>query len=156
MEMTELSGFFKSDAGRRRSPRQHFRNGLCLAPLRAITGAEIYRDKSKGLTLGGAALRVGSSVHYIRAAIVLLEHGDQKLIDRVLQSECSILAAAASVEVLMKLVSAFKTASPEIRAGFFAATGTADLSSPVKRMEAATKLGPETVWDDMIVPLVGS
>ena len=154
--MPRIPGFFKPVLHTRGSPRQHFRNGLCLAPLRAITGAEIYRDKSKGLTLGEAALRVGSSMHYIRAATVLLEHGDQKLIHRVLQGECSILAAAASVAALTKLVSAFKTATPETRAGFFAATGTADLSTPVKRTEAASKLGPEIVWDEMIMPLISN
>jgi hypothetical protein len=154
MHMAVKSGFFKPLVRTRRFTHRLFRDGICLAPLRAFTGAELYQ--SKELTLGEAALRVGSSVHYIRAAIVLLEHGDQKLIDRVLQGECSILTAAASVEALMKLVSAFKTATPETRAGFFAATGTADLSTATTRAEAATKLGPETVWDDMIVPLVGS
>ena len=53
--MPRIPGFFKPVLHTRGSPRQHFRNGLCLAPLRAITGAEIYRDKSKGLTLGEAA-----------------------------------------------------------------------------------------------------
>ena len=151
--ITTTGGFFKSThTGQRRSPRQHFRNGASLAPLRAFTGAEVYQ--SKKLTLGEVALRVARSVHYIRAAIVLLNHGDQKLVDRVLRGEVSILVAAASVQALVKLVSAFKTASPEIRAGFFAATGTADLSCPVKRMEAAAKLGPEVIWDDMVAPLV--
>jgi hypothetical protein len=71
-----------------------------------------------------------------------------------LGGEISILAAAASVETLVKLVSAFETATPEIRAGFFAATGTADLSTTAKRTEAASKLGPELVWEEMLVPLV--
>jgi hypothetical protein len=154
MDMAVKSGFFKPVVRTRRFTHQLFRDGLCLAALRAFTGAELYGAKSKEVTLGQAALRVGSSIHYVRAAIVLLAHGDQKLIDRVLRGECSILTAAASVQALVKLVSAFKTASPEIRAGFFAATGTADLSCPVKRMEAAAKLGPEVIWDDMVAPLV--
>src|SRR5262245_567785 len=124
LQMAATSGFFKSGyTGRRRSPRQHVRDGVCLAALRAFTGAELYRAKSETLTLGEAALRVGSGIHYIRAAVVLLDHGDRALINRVLQGKCSIVAAAASVAALVKLLAAFKTATPETRAGFFAATG---------------------------------
>jgi hypothetical protein len=60
------------------------------------------------------------------------------------------------VDALVKLLAAFKTASPKTRADFFAATGTADLSTPAKRTEAASKLGPEIVWEEMVIPLVGS
>jgi len=155
--MAILPGFFKPvrHSDRRRSSRQHIRDGVCLAALRAFTGAELYRAKEE-LTLGEAALKVGSNVDYIRAAVVLLELGDQVWIDRVLRGNCSILTAAASVEGFVKLVNAFKTASPGNLASFYTATGTADLSTPVKRMEVARKLGPETIWDDMIVPLVSN
>jgi hypothetical protein len=124
--------------------------------LRAFTGAELYRREK--LTLGGVALRVESNVHYIRAAAVLIERGDQILIERVLRGKCSILAAAASVDALVRLLAAFKTvsASPKDLASFFTITGTDDLSTAAKRTEAASKLGPETIWDDMIVPLVAN
>jgi hypothetical protein len=156
--MAAMPGFFKPvlPAGQRRSPHQHFRDGICLAALRAFTGAEIYRDKPEELTLGEVALRVGSNVHYIRAAAVLLEHGDQVLIKRVLRGKISILAAAASVVALVKLLAAFKTASPENLARFYAITGTADLTTTAKRTEAASKLGPEIVWEEMVVPLVST
>jgi hypothetical protein len=95
-------------------------------------------------------------VHYVQAATVLLEHGDQNLIDRVLRGRCSILAAAASVEALVKLLTAFKAASPETLAKFYTITGTADLSTAAKRTEAASKFGPEIVWEEMIVPLVSN
>jgi hypothetical protein len=157
MHMAAMPGFFKSGlhTGQRRSPHQHFRDGICLATLRAFTGAEIYRDKPE-LTLREVALRVGSNGQYVRAAVVLIEHGDQNLINRVLRGKCSILAAAASVEPLVKLMSAFEMATPETRARFFAATGTADLSTAAKRTEAASKLGPELVWEEMVVPLVAN
>src|SRR5262245_10189636 len=135
--MAGMPGFFKpvTTTGERRSPRQHFRNGVCLAALRAFTAAEYRREHNS--TLADTAARHGSCVDYVAAADTLIEHGDQILINRVLRSRCSILAAAASVKVLVTLVGAFKTASPETRAGFFAATGTADLSTAAKRTEAA-------------------
>jgi hypothetical protein len=158
MHMAAIPGFFKSGlhTGRRRSPRQHVRDGICLAALRAFTGGEIYRARPKGLTLREVALRVGSGIHYVRAAVVLLDHGDQVLISQVLRGKCSIVTAAASVEALVKLVSTFKTATPETRAAFFAATATADLSSAAKRTEAASKLGPEVIWDEMVMPLISN
>jgi len=159
-----LPGFFKPvlHTGRRRSPHQHFRDRICLAALRAFTGAELYHAKRGQLTLSECALRVGSNVHYVRAAVVLLEHGDQVLIDRVLRGEVSILAAAASVEVLVKLLTAFKTATPKTRTEFFAATGcTNDLglllaaASPAERTEGAVRFGDaEAIWDQMVMPLV--
>src|SRR5262249_8126757 len=106
-------------------------------------------------TLADTAACHGSCVDYVAAADTLIEHGDQILINRVLRGRCSILAAAASVEALVKLVSAFKTASPETRAGFFAATGTADLSTAAKRTEAAVRFGDaEAIWTEMVLPLV--
>jgi hypothetical protein len=154
--MAGMPGFFKPvHTGERRAPHQHFRDGICLAALRALTGAELRRDKPE-LTLREVALRVGSNVHYVQAATVLLEHGDQNLIDRVLRGKCSILAAAASVAALVKLLTAFKTTSPENLARFYAITGTADLSTTAKRTEAASKLGPEIVWEEMVVPLVST
>jgi|SRR6516162_1826850 hypothetical protein len=158
LQMAAKAGFFKPGlhTGQRRSPRQHIRDGICLAALRAFTGAELYRAKPEKLTLGEVALRVGSGIHYVRAAVVLIEHGDQVLIDRVLRGKCSILAAAASVNALVKLLGAFKTASPENLAKFYTITGTADLSTPVRRMEAAAKFGPEVVWDEMVMPLISN
>src|SRR5262245_57085952 len=152
MQMAAMPGFFKSvlHAGRR-SPHQHFRDGVCRAALRAFTAAEYRREHES--TLVDASARHGSCVAYVAAADTLIEHGDQILINRVLRGGCSILAAAATVEGLVKLVNAFETATPETRAKFFAATGTADLSTTAKRTEAASKLGPETVWEEMIVPL---
>jgi hypothetical protein len=154
MAMAETAGLCKPVNGTRQSPRQHFRDGVCLAALRAFTGAELCRERK--LTLGAAALRCGSNVAYIRAALILLEHGDQDLIDQVLRGECSILDAAASVEHMVRLVNAFLAAPAKARSEFFAAAGMADVSTPAKRLEVASRLGIDTIWDDMIAPLVSS
>jgi hypothetical protein len=138
----------------RQSPRQQFRKGICTAALRAFTAGELYRDQQFQLTLAEAALRVGSNIAYVRAAIILLEHGDPVLINRVLYGKCNILEAAASVAVVVKLVTAFKLATSENLATFSAISGMADLSTSAKRTAAANRLGTETVWNDMIAPLM--
>jgi hypothetical protein len=99
-------------------------------------------------------MRCGSNVRYVRAAIVLLNHGDQNLIDRALHGKCPILIAAASVASLVKLLDVFKTASPGTRAIFSDVTGLADLSSTAARTAAASKIGSAVIWDDMISPLL--
>jgi len=77
-----------------------------------------------------------SKMPYLRAAITLLAYGDQALITRVLRRDCMILAAAASVAVLVKLLTVFEAASPAIRA------------------EAAGRIGVDRIWDTMIAPVV--
>jgi len=138
----------------RHSPREHFRGNVCVAALRAFTAAELHRDDELGLTLREAAMRCGSNVRYVRAAIILLNHGDQNLIGRVLHGECPILIAAASIAPLVKLLGAFKTASPGTQAIFSDVTGLVDLSSTAARTAAASKIGSAVIWDDMISPLL--
>src|SRR5262249_37321532 len=59
MDMATIPGFFKpGHTGERRSPHQHFRDGICLAALRAFTAAELRQEKP-GLALREVALRVG-------------------------------------------------------------------------------------------------
>jgi hypothetical protein len=99
-------------------------------------------------------MRCGSNIRYVRAAIILLKHGDQNLINQVLLGECSILVAAASVAPLVKLLDAYKAASPGTQMIFSDITGLADLSSTAARTAAASKLGSAVVWDDMINPLL--
>jgi hypothetical protein len=146
---SKLSGFNKPV---RRSPREHIRDGVCLAALRAFTGVELYREKRRKLTLSEVALRVGSNVHYIRAALVLFQHGDQDLIDRVLTGKCLILAAAARVTPLVRLLAAFRSASPKTLESFHNITGTVDLSTTEKRTAAAGRFTPEIWWEDVVLP----
>ena len=142
--------------GRRHSPREYTRNGICLAALRAITAAQLYRDPQNAYTLAECALRCGSCVVYVRAAIVLLEHADSKLIDMVVYGRQHILEAAKSVEALVKLTVAYKAVAPKQALRFCASVGLLDLSTAAKRTEAASKLGVNTVWDDMVAPLVSN
>ena len=140
----------------RHSPREHFRGEICLAAFRAFTAAEFIIAMKLGLTLREAAMRCGSNIRYVRAAIILLEHGDQNLIDQVLHGERNILVAAASVQGLVKLIALFKTVSAETRAAFHSATGSVDLSTPAARTAAAGMFDPETIWEDMVLPSLGS
>jgi hypothetical protein len=142
--------------GHRRSPREYNRNGVCLAALRAITAAQLYRDPQNAFTLAECALRCGSCVVYVRAAFVLLEHADHRLIDMVVRGKRHILEAARSVEALVKLTNAYKAVAPEQAKRFCADAGLVDLSTTAKRTEAASKLGVDLVWDDMVAPLVST
>jgi hypothetical protein len=150
--MAKMPVFFKTV---RRSPREHFRDGVCLAALRSFSAAELYRDKQGTLTLNTAALKTGSNVHYTRAALVLLQHGDQDLIDQVLAGERSILAAAQQVTPLVRLLDAFRSASPETLESFHNITGTVDLSTTEARTAAAGMFDPETWWEDLVIPSLG-
>jgi hypothetical protein len=122
---------------RRHSPREHLRNGMCLAALRGFTAAKLYRAPENELTLGEAALRCGSCLHYVQAALVLFEHADPALIDRVIRGKVNILTAAESVKAEVKLTAAFRAASPQVR------------------IAAAAKIGVDVLWDGMIEPLIG-
>jgi hypothetical protein len=147
--------------GHRQSSRRHFRGGVRAACLRALTGARLYL-RGEFPTLEAAAAHVGSCKAYIEAAITLIESDDQKLIERVLCGDISILAAAESVKPLVMLLIGFAQASPRAKDAFFARTGcTADLgkklvaSAPAERTQAAQQLGdPEVIWSEMVMPLV--
>jgi hypothetical protein len=157
--MASLSAFHKAarhNGQHRHSPRQQVRDGVCKAALRAFVGAELYRGDQWKLSLKETALCVGSNIHYLRAALVLLDHGDLDLIDRVLHRERDILLAARSVAPLVKLLTAFRTASPGTQAIFSGVTGLVDLSSPAARTAAASKFDPEVIWTDMVEPRISA
>ena len=86
----------------------------------------------------------------------MLEHADSKLIDMVVYGRQHILEAAKSVEALVKLTVAYKAVAPKQALRFCASVGLLDLSTAAKRTEAASKLGVNTVWDDMVAPLVSN
>jgi hypothetical protein len=159
--MANLPAIIKADSnGRRRSSRCHFRNGMCCAAVRAIAAAESYLQQ-EFMTLEGAAIRHGSSVAYVRAAVILLKSENQQLIDQVLRGELLILEAAKLMVQFVKLVAAHRAATPANLNDFFTATGcTADLakhlvgSLPEERTRAARVLGAELTWDQMVAPLV--
>lgn len=124
--------------GHRHHPHEHKRNGVCLAALRAFTAAQLYLAPENTFGLTECALRCGSSVAYIRAAIVLLEHADPALIDAVVHGRINILTAAKPIAAEMRLVAAFTAAPPKARAA------------------AGARIGSALLWDDMITPSLGA
>jgi hypothetical protein len=122
--------------GHRHHPHEHKRNGVCLAALRAFTAAQLYLAPENTFDLAECALRCGSGVVYVRAAIVLLEHDDPTLIDAVVHGRINILAAAKPIAAEMRLVAAFTAASPKARAA------------------AGARIGSAAVWDSLIVPTI--
>jgi hypothetical protein len=122
--------------GHRHHPYEHKRNGVCLAALRAFTAAQLYLAPENTFGLAECALRCGSGVAYVRAAIVLLEHADLALIDAVVYGRINILVAAKPIAAETKLIAAFTAASPKARAA------------------AGAKLGPGVIWDTMVVPTI--
>jgi hypothetical protein len=157
-----MHGYIARRRRRRQSARRRFlRDGQCAAALRAITGA---RGCLSGQfpTIAIAAVSVGSNVHYVKAAVTIIQTEDPTLINRAMCGE-SILSIAVEVKPLAKLMAAYRSASvsPEVLTAFRTATGaTSDLgehllhSTSIQRTEAARGLGAEVVWNDMIEPLV--
>jgi hypothetical protein len=147
--------------GHRQSSRRRFRRGVCAAALRAFTAAKAYLFGEEDITLEEAAARHGSCIAYVRAAVTLLQSGDQRLIKAVMHGDISISAAAESVEPLVMLLTGYAKASPRVRDDFFVATGcTADLSKllvtspPAERTRAAARLDAGVIWDEMVNPLL--
>jgi hypothetical protein len=135
--MPDHSRSARNGNGHRHHARERFRDGVCLAALRAITGAQLYRAPDYVLTLRESALSCGSGVRYVQAAVTLLEHADPKLIDRVVSGKVNILVAAESVKAEVRLTAALRAASPEVR------------------VAVASRVGVDNLWDTMIAPLVG-
>jgi hypothetical protein len=134
----------------RASARRHFRRGwragvIRAAVIRAFTGAELYLDK-RFSTLAKAADACGSNVHYVRAAITLIQDRTARcpttVRDSVLVGHVPLLVAANQVRRRRKAeripvdeaVAAWRAWTPEQRAEFGRGTGIAEL------------------WDDSIVP----
>jgi len=148
----------------RRSPRCHFRNDQRAAVLRALTGADLVRKA--GLSLEEAAIRSGSCIAYVRAAVTLREAdgqgwGNEAWINQVIRGEIPILQAAKLIEPQVQLIRAYKRATPTALRVFYRVTRcTSDLTTllidatPAERTKAAWVLGTEAVWNDMIEPLM--
>jgi hypothetical protein len=160
-EVTSLPVVFKDTGsnGHRRSSRCHFRNGVCVAALRALTAARVYL--AGDIDLEQAAISHGSNVHYVRAGIILVRANDLRLIDAVLRGEILITTAAESVEPLLMLLEGYEKASAKVKDDFFVATGCNNdlgkllITSPAtERTRAAERLDAETVWNQMVLPLV--
>jgi len=141
------------------SHRARFRNGILRAALQALTGAKLYLQGD--MTLEQAAISVGSNIRYIMAAVLLIKANDQDLISEVLHGDISILAAAKLVKPQVVVIETLKSANSANLAAIYDATHfTNNLTKllvdtpPAGRTEAAAKLGANTVWDQMVSPLI--
>jgi len=126
--------------------------------LRAFTGAKLYLSGA-GLTLTEAANCCGSCPQYVHAAATVLLSENDALVDDVLAGRIAILTAAKMAAPLAALMAAFRKASPQALTAFSVTTGLTDdlvrlalRSGPEQRAEIGRILGPETVWEEMVLP----
>src|SRR5262249_17073402 len=105
----------------RQSRRSRSRNGICLAAVRALTGAKLPLQYD--ITLLQAALSTGSNVHYVEAGEILIKSGDVSLIKSVVAGDIPILEAAKSVKAQVRAVEAIKAATSANLAAIYNETG---------------------------------
>jgi hypothetical protein len=122
----------------RHHAREHMRGGRRCAVMRSITAAELYLAPGNAFDLAECALRCGTGVRYVRAAIALLKHGDAGLLNAVIHGQVGILVAAKPIKAEMRLVAAFQAAPPRARAA------------------AGARIGVGLVWDGMVVPAISA
>jgi hypothetical protein len=128
-----INGGRKANGKPRQSPHAQIRYGIRIANLRALTAGEFYLDKiAKGehVTLEEAALRHGSGIVYVRAAIAVIKASDQDWIDCALRGKRSILRVAKLLAPQVKAIEAIKKASPANLKAIYRETGfTNELST---------------------------
>jgi hypothetical protein len=107
-----------SSPRQRRSPHRQFKNGQRAAALRAITAAGLYDTEPAYDTLATAAAACGSNVPYLRAALALKEHGDERLIRGVMFGHIPLLGAMKEIEPVVRLGRAYRSASTSDRIAF--------------------------------------
>ena len=102
---------------------------------RAILGADLWAKGGYGIKTGTqAALLVNVSRPSVDAALLVLKSGDQSLLADVMADRISLFRAASKVRNRIKLIEAFKTATPDDRVAFGQAVGIAE------------------IWDSTIMP----
>jgi hypothetical protein len=117
----------------RRQSLPRFRDGYCTAAIRALTGAGLVIS-GKAPSYRVAALRCGSTVTYIGAAVTLLRSENHSLMAKVAKGQMPLLAAAQQTKRLAKVVSAFRQATAADRVAF------------------AKTIGPSILFDHTLVP----
>jgi hypothetical protein len=109
-----MHGLIKGAPARRQRqsvPRhKRIKHGEVVAARRALTAAAIY-GTAIGPTLVKAARGCGTTVPYVRAALILRNSGDGSLVADVLEGQTSLLVAAARVEAVVKLAKAYRATS---------------------------------------------
>ena len=130
--------------GHHRRVRHQVHDGLRLAAAHAFVGAMFVREK--GFTIAAAANWSGSSPTYICAMLTILDSRDEVLLDRVITGRVGVLAAAAQVKGLTKLLTAFKVATTENKVAFRKTIGDDALfdelfgNMPVSATETTTEV----------------
>jgi hypothetical protein len=119
-----------------RRRNRYIRNGECAAALRADTAARILLGRlvEVDYSLADVSRMCGSNVHYVAAAITLIESENTSLMSMVRQGRVPLLDAAASVKKRVALVKAYREATPD------------DLAA------LARSVGPSRVFDEVVSP----
>jgi hypothetical protein len=95
--------------------------------LRALVGAKLLRDRVYVDTATQAAVVMGVPRPQLDAAAVVLQVGDENLILDIMAGRESLTHAAARLRRRVKLIESFKAATPDDKAAFGRAVGTAEL-----------------------------
>jgi hypothetical protein len=122
----------RNGKGRHYHPNPHMRDGFRRAARRAYSGAQLVLHK--GMSVADAVEWTGSNANYVRAMITIIQSKDKVLLRAVLRGEVPVLVAAARVEGLVRLLTAFATASAETKVAF------------------GETVGVETLFDTAIAP----
>jgi hypothetical protein len=123
-----LNGFNGTSPRRqRRSPHRQFRNGQRAAVLRAVTAAGLYDTAPASDTLAKAAAACGTSIPYLRGALALRDHGDERLIRSVMFGHLSLQEAVKEIEPVVRLARAYRSASTSDRVAFARRVGVNDI-----------------------------
>jgi hypothetical protein len=125
---------------------ERFRNGWRPAVMRAFTAGQLHLA-GKAPSLAAAAKACGSNIHYVRAAIALLEAdgNDPSLLNQAVAGRVPLLEAANRVRTKRKI-------KPVTVAE--AVVAWREWTAP-QRAEFGRAAGVAEVWDDAIVPTIG-
>ena len=118
--------------GQGRHYHPHMRNGFRRAARRAYSAAQLVLKQ--GMSVADAVEWTGSNANYVRAMITIIQSKDKVLLRAVLRGEVPVLVAAAQVEGLVRLLTAFAAASAETKVAF------------------GETVGVETLFDTAIAP----
>ena len=94
--------------------------------------------QNPGLTLRMAAELCGANVHYVAAAVTILQTEDHALREAVLAGKVPLLQAATAMKSTAKLIAAYRA------------------SDGADKFSFAQAVSPETVWDEVVEPACGS
>ena len=96
--------------------------------LQAFLAVYLLRERVLGVdTIVKAAVATGTTRDAVRAALIILQNGDENLAADVLQGWESLSRAADKVRGRVKLVEAFKSATPDDRIAFARVIGPTEL-----------------------------